>query len=146
MGPLLTFSLAHALSTFPGEVNEHLGMECFPSCQLCHTTPAGGAGTATQPFAEEMIREGLNIADPGSLSTALDALQAQGADADVDGDGQNDVDQLAAGENPNADGTDFCPADGGDAPPPLERGCFGGGAAMAVGLVVGGLRWRQSRR
>jgi len=145
MSFLLTFGLAHALSTFPGEVNSHLGMDCFPTCQLCHTTPAGGAGTATQPFAVEMQAEGLVISDATTVGTALDALAAKGAEADVDGDGQNDVEQLTVGETPNPDGTDFCPV-GGDAPPPLTRGCFAEGSALGVGLLVGAARWRRARR
>jgi hypothetical protein len=145
MGLLLGFGLAHALSNFPGEVNASLGMECLPTCLLCHVSPAGGSGTATQPFAVSLIAEGLVISDASSVGVALSAVQAQGADADIDGDGQNDVDQVAAGENPNPDGTDFCPV-GGDAPPPIERGCFNAGSALAVGLVIGGLRWRRARR
>ena len=119
MGALLSIGLAFATSSFPGEANTHLGMECFATCLLCHTSPAGGTGTATQPFALSLVAEGLVTSDPTTLGVALDALLAQGAAADVDGDGQNDVEQLAAGENPNPDGTDFCPVDGGEAPPPI---------------------------
>jgi hypothetical protein len=145
MALLLTFGLAHALSTYPGEVSSHLEMECAPTCQLCHDNPAGGSGTATLPFAVAMQADGLAIAVPDSVAVALDALQARGAAADSDGDGTNDVDQLIIGENPNPDGTDFCPASG-DAPPPIQRGCFAEGAALGFGLAVAAARWRRARR
>lgn len=137
---------AHALSNFPGLVSDHLAMECNPSCTLCHTTPAGGAGTATQPFAEALFAEGLVSSDSATLTAALDAVQAAGATYDANADGVNDVDELTVGEDPNPDGTDFCPA-GGDAPPALTRGCFADGTAASVlGVGFVAAAFRRGRR
>jgi len=148
MSLLLAVNAAFALSNFPGLVQDELAMDCAPSCMLCHTTPAGGAGTATQSFADALAAEGFSVADTATLATALAAVQSKGTTYDGNGDGVNDVDELAVGENPNADGTDFCPADG-DAPPTLTRGCFAEGgdtAAAGLGLGLAAAALRRARR
>ncbi len=147
MSLFLFVGLAHALSTLPGEVSTYLGMECAPSCLLCHTSPAGGSGTASQPFAIALLAEGLLISDSTSTAIALDAVLAAGTTYDANDDGVNDVAELTVGENPNPGGIDFCPEEG-EAPPAIERGCFAGGdtAAGAAGVLVTALMFRRRRR
>lgn len=77
--------MAHALSSFPSIVSDHLGMACVPSCLLCHETPAGGSATANQAFAEDLAAEGFDYTDSATLTAALDAVQAGSYDADQDG-------------------------------------------------------------
>ncbi len=146
MSLFLFVGVAHALSNLPGDVSTYLGMECVPSCLLCHTSPAGGSGTASQPFAEALLAEGLLISDAASTGASLDAVLAAGTAYDGNADGVNDVAELTVGENPNPDGIDFCPVEG-EAPPQIERGCFSGGeaAAGAVGVLVTALSLRRRR-
>lgn len=147
MSLFLFVGFAHALSSLPGEVSTYLGMECVPSCLLCHTSPAGGSGTASQPFAVALLTEGLLISDSDSTGIALDGVLAAELGYDANDDGVNDVAELTVGENPNPGGIDFCPVEG-EAPPPIERGCFAGGEASAgaVGLLVTALSLRRRRR
>lgn len=140
MSLFLFAGMAHALSHFPGLVQEEVGMSCTPACMLCHDTPAGGSQTANQPFAEALIAEGLIFSDDATLGTALDAVAA--GEYDADADGENDVDELLAGTNPNPGGIDFCAAEG---PPEVTRGCAGEGAAAGVGVTVWALALRRRR-
>ena len=145
MNLLFLAALAHATPTFPGDVADHLGMSCTPTCLLCHDNPGGGSGTATQPFAAAMLENGLIVGTDSTVGPALDAVQAGGTDYDEDGDGLNDVDELVVGANPNPDGTDFCSVTG---PDPVVRGCFGssGSTALGAGFLAWAWSMRRSRR
>lgn len=99
---LLAGGAARATQGFPDEIHAHLALSYTPACTICHQTPAGGNGTATQPFAVSMKARGLVPNDNGSLDTALDALAAEKRDSD--GDGVPDIDELKAGTDPNAAG------------------------------------------
>lgn len=143
---ILFISMAHALSSFPGMVSDHLAMPCVPSCLLCHETPAGGSGTATQPFVVNLEAEGFNFVDSATLAPALDAVQAGSYDADEDG--VNDVDELLVGATPNPGGVDYCSVEG---PPEVTRGCFAdsgstSSAAFGLGAAVWAFALRRARR
>lgn len=106
---LALLPLAAASSIYPDTVASDLGMPCTPTCLLCHTTNSGGDGTATQPFALAMEDRGLTGGSATDLVTsALAAMESDGVDSDSDG--VIDVDELAAGDNPN-DATSFCAGD-----------------------------------
>lgn len=136
----ILISLAVASPAYPSTLESDLSTPCLPSCTVCHQTNAGGPGTATTAFATAMQAQGLvGGTNTDSLQTALDALTAAGTDSD--GDGTPDVEQLAAGLDPNT-GTDFCAS---DLPMPPHYGCGKSGAALLFGALfgVGGLRRKR---
>jgi|GEM_PF-1228081 len=92
-------------------------------CTVCHSTPSGGFGTATTPFAAYLRSRGLVAASDASLITALKAARAERHDSDSDG--ALDVDELAKGTDPNV-------ADqAGGATSPLSPPAYGCGARIA---------------
>jgi hypothetical protein len=130
---VLLASASWASGTYPDAVATELGMACVPTCNLCHESALGG-GLAPQPFAMAMKANGLTGgSNTSALTTALDALAADGTDSDEDG--TPDVDELAAGSNPNDDSA-FC---GEAAVPGPTYGCFNtaGVAPGALGVLVG---------
>ena len=46
---------ASASSSYPGEIQSALNMDCAPPCTVCHRDQNGGTGTAQKPFAQAMI-------------------------------------------------------------------------------------------
>lgn len=123
---VLLASASFAMSNFPADIADDLGMPCTPTCDLCHSSSAGG-GTPTTPFALAMMDRGMTSAS-SSLAAALDQMVADAVDSDDDG--IIDTEELAQGMNPNGD-TDFC-ADGQVGP---SFGCASAGARPA-GLAV----------
>ena len=122
-------SLAWATPEFPDALAEATGLPCDASCTVCHSTASGGPGTATQPFAVSLLDAGAMPYDVASLDAAIEAMAADRTDSD--GDGVGDVDELAAGDDPNSTAS-LC----GQLTP--TYGCFNtAGAAPALGLVVG---------
>lgn len=142
---LLAVRDASASPAYPDVLKETLALPEAPPCTTCHATPAGGFGTATQPFATYLKSRGLVAADVGSLQGALAA--AVGEKHDSDGDGTSDVDALRAGDDPNG-------ATDSSVPPPA----YGCGARIAsrdpspraslatLPLIAAALAWARRRR
>ena len=89
---------AHAVQTYPAEIQSHLGLDFTPPCTLCHATNAGGLGTITTAFGNALKARGLTTGI-ASLDPALDALAS--AKVDSNGDGIPDIQQLKNRADPN---------------------------------------------
>lgn len=161
LAPLLVLCFwsgkAAASEQFPSELRDVAGMECVPSCTVCHEVDPGVAGTATKDFAVAMYDAGLRPGETDTVQIAYDALPE---DLDSDGDGFLDKEELAptGGElssdpnNPDStpgDGPSICTAE-------ILYGC---GAQVASGstsntgalwallsLAFGAVVWRFGRR
>jgi hypothetical protein len=101
---LLAPALARASVSYPGELSKHWELDATlpaspPYCTLCHTTDAGGTGTAITPFGRALLRTGTLGNNVPSLDGALDTLE--GSANDSDRDGVTDIDELRAGMSPN---------------------------------------------
>lgn len=90
---------AQGSTSFPARLTQEALIPCVPDCIVCHQDNQGGVSTATKPFAASMQAEGLEALNEDSLVTALQALEAAGTDSD--GDGTDDVTELAEGSDPN---------------------------------------------
>jgi hypothetical protein len=131
---------ALAMPSFPGEIQQHLGLSSAPGCIICHGSDAGG-GPVSQPFGQAMLAAGLTSAGGNSLTTALDKLEADGTDSN--GDGTPDIAGLRQGAMPTG------------SKPPVEYGCGariassdpkGWQATVASALMLGFLLTRALRK
>lgn len=113
---------AWATAEFPPAIQARYSLGAEPLCQLCHTNGITARGTVTTPFGSAMLARGLVPNDVAALNTALDALTTEMVDSD--GDGVVDVEELAAGTDPNK-----------------VEGGTGGGAGGGTGTSVGPLRY-----
>ncbi|MBX7116595.1 MAG: hypothetical protein K1X64_19875 [Myxococcaceae bacterium] len=126
---------AWATSTYPGKIQEEVKSPGVPDCTICHLTNAGGANTVEQPFGRAMRDHGLTGSNNlTSLVTALNAVKD--AKVDSNGNGVIDYDELAAGTNPNPQGTEA---------PTLYYGCSSAGLP-ALGAVIFATAWLWRRR
>jgi MYXO-CTERM domain-containing protein len=89
---------AAASDDYPYVVERELGVDP-PPCWICHTGDVEGRYTVHTPFGLSLRARGLFAEDEASLVAALAALAAD--EVDSDGDTFTDVDELAAGTNPN---------------------------------------------
>jgi hypothetical protein len=85
---------AAASPEFPYDLRDVANMTCTPSCTVCHTTEPGRRGTANKAFAVAMSAAGLEPSKDETVAPAFEALQAM--NADTDGDGALDAEELAA--------------------------------------------------
>jgi hypothetical protein len=136
---------ASARPEMPSALQSQADMPCPVSCGICHIAPQGG-GPRTA-FGRSLEDPGfIGTATPESLATALGELR--GFNVDSDGDGAPDVDELAAGTDPNGPG-ELC----GFAFPEYgcarvePRGRVDGVAGLAAALTVlgGALLARRGR-
>jgi len=128
---------AEAREEFPGQIATDLGLadpvRDAPPCSLCHLYGKTGGDTLVTPFAWAMRARGLTGSD--SLD---DALARVGADrVDSDGDGAIDVDEIAAGADPNSAASVPNPTTTMPVPDP-QLGCAmaGRGQAEGAGFAV----------
>ena len=91
-----------ASENYPAIVDRRVEVECpnpLSRCLICHTTAAGGEGTANQRFAVTLRDYGLDSGKAGrELAMALQELSEI---SDSDGDGATDLEELAACMNPS---------------------------------------------
>ena len=133
---------AGATPGFVSQIKSELNAPTVPSCALCHATTAGG-GPVTQPFGKSMLARGLRGGNAASLTTALQALAAEGTDSD--GDGVGDIEELSMGLDPNFAG------DAGTEPPVFGCAQVAPGtpeptsAAIALGCALALLVHRRRR-
>lgn len=129
-------------------------------CLICHSTAAGGEGTADQPFAQT-LEELVGFSDGEAARRLNDALielrdelpeldtNGDGvADVDSDGDGISDLDELAACMNPSGEEFSDPPAFGCDgahlAPLSGTPGAFSSAAGwLLLVLAAGASLWRR---
>jgi len=111
-------NVAHAVQTYPAEIQAHLGLSFTPPCTLCHASSNGGLATVVTPFGKSMMGAGLST-NFDSLDVALDRLTASNTDSN--GDGSPDVQELKDGNDPDT-GKPFAT---------VEQQQFGCGAMIA---------------
>lgn len=145
---LLAASAARATPNFPPFIRASESLASEPQCTLCHLgTP--GVGTVTTPFGRAMRDRGLVPYDTSSLSAALSAMRADAVDSDRDG--TTDLDELAAGTDPNV--SEFAPPGSGGGGDALQLGepaygctAAGSGPAGATFVALATLAIRAARR
>jgi hypothetical protein len=142
---------ARASATYPAALAAAANMPCVPPCTICHANNSGGIGTAIKPFATSMKGAGLMPKDDSLIPPALDNLKSQKIDSD--GDGVIDVEELAAGDDPNTKGAgNICGGPTYGCGARIEpRGELDGGAAVlalatAAALLALGRRRRVTSR
>lgn len=153
---------AHATPDYPLVIDATLEVSCprpLSRCLICHTTARGGQRTAVQPLAQALRSYGLTRGnDVGALRGALQSLPE---DAESDGDGVPDKEELRACGNPSGEELGFGPEYGCDgarlaphAPPDLPLAVVAAGVAAVIvrrrGVArsaerVAACRWRVSR-
>src|SRR4051812_4137424 len=57
---------ASAEETFPGAIQQAAGIQCAPTCLLCHTEIPGNIGNLKQPFGLAVLRSGVRPGEPSS--------------------------------------------------------------------------------
>ena len=120
---VLSNSTGAASLLYPTSLQQFLDLDDVPKCVLCHTTEAGGAGTAVKPFARTLKDQGLEGgSNEATLKTAINRNIY-----DTDRDGVADVQELKEGSDPNVKDRTVEP------PPPATGGTSGSGTGGAAG-------------
>ncbi len=118
----------------PKALAARVGAATAPGCDVCHRAEAAPVGAADQPFAKALVARGLDADGAAPIDRAIAKMRADKVDSD--GDGAQDLDEVAWGADPNrAD----VPEAQGEAP---QYGCAarapaeGAAGWAAIGLVV----------
>jgi len=90
---------ASARPEYPGAIQEAASIPCTPTCRLCHTEIPGNKHNVNGQFGSTVRANGLYPGQPESLNVVVANLRTKMID--TDGDGKIDVDELAAGLDPN---------------------------------------------
>lgn len=125
---------AQATPNFPTPIETYAKAPSAPPCKICHVGPQQ-RGTVVTPFGTNMRSRGLVAFDEGSLKKALDQMVADKVDSD--GDGDTDLDALAAGRDPNEPQDGGATGGGGGGGPPLTPH-YGCGAHVASHVDASG--------
>lgn len=112
LAALLWNAAGSASPSYPGVIQNELGMACPPACTLCHTTARGGNLTANAPFGVATRQAGLDCCKPDELSEILGSLEQQLVDSDEDG--VADVAELRENSDPNSDAVPIACVPSGD--------------------------------
>lgn len=141
---------AEARDEFPARIISDLGRPDSvldaPPCSLCHLYGKTGGDTLVTPFAWAMRARGLT----GSGASLDQALARVAADrVDSDGDGVLDVDEIAAGADPNSATSVPSPTATTPVPDP-QLGCAvagrgRGGKAAVLAALATALVWLRRR-
>jgi hypothetical protein len=119
---MLSSGTGAASVLYPTALHDLLDLDAVPNCVLCHTTEAGGAGTAVKPFAVTLKTLGIEGAsNEASLKSAIKKNIY-----DTDRDGVADVQELKDGSDPNVE-------DRVVEPPPSTGGTNGTGSGGSSG-------------
>ena len=95
----LAAASASATDDYPPAMKARFKSASEPACTVCHSTNAGGTGTAVKSFSLYLRQRGLVGGNPDSLTKALDAMV--GEKHDTDRDGKTDEAELQEGTDPN---------------------------------------------
>jgi len=141
---------ASASPSYSATMERQLGLECEPSCSVCHTRESGGFATANTRLGINLRKQfRAECCDDDSLESIL--LQLEAASLDSDGDGEPDVAELQSGSDPNdpiAGAVLSCrkPADSGCAVGSTgSAATLGAGLLVAASLMITRLRRRPAR-
>src|SRR6187431_1651991 len=110
--------VAAASPHVPGDIRDVLGLDCTPSCLLCHTVETGGA--------ENMNGYGKSVTGvqgPGGVEYVFGVPDVTGFKSDYDKDLTSDADEIIANTDPRS------PADTGI----CSDATYGCGAQVAPG-------------
>ncbi len=142
---LLMPAASQASPEFPETIQLYLGMECAPTCLLCHRTLEGGLGTVDKPFGRAMVGAFLTADAPETVGPAIETLDVTNM-TDSDEDGVGDIQELIQSRDPNVAGEGvLCGPQYGCGAHIAKRKPLDGGA-LGVGLAVAGWLLLRSRR
>lgn len=142
LGSLSWARVSAARPSFPEKLQDATGAPCPPQCNICHRDNGAGEGTLDKPFFKSLSSYGEVEED---MRAAVEAMKQAGVDSD--GDGTPDIDEIAAGDDPNSSlDAKICFPDGGCGARVAPRGPLDPQATAAALLAVVALGWLARRR
>ncbi len=141
---------AHGSPSFPEHIANKLATDCPPGCRLCHGDDTGLASGPNGKFGKAIRDAGAGAIDLAKLDAALQTVETNLTDSDADG--QPDIAELRANDDPNVAGASLCggPQYGCGASiaqrSPAQRLDSTAGGAAALTLLFGLFALRRHRR